>query len=387
VDLFDPIFQVNQVYYISKGTVKSGNPRYTKAEFEITLSKNSVVKLVQEAQSNVPKARYNFSPIDHIQDLPADNLVDVCGVITEVGASMSLKTKKDGRTTTKRTVTIVDATMRRVDITLWAEKAENFDHTEGTLFVGKNLRTTDYMGHKSLSVVTSSQLEFNAVHAQAVELMSWYKENREQILSGGAPNISGSHTSGDGGDRSTSQGTLQELVDETTPSDGTPANPKGVFKKVVCTIMWIKHDENSMVYYKAVPLPDGRAKVVESNGRYQCPSTGQIYDTYIPRFMITVLVGDASSSRFVSVFDDYGSVILGADAKTVEQLREGPNANEQQFNAIFEAALYQRYALKLKAKEEFYGDAPQTRITVYGVEKVNYAEQCRNIISSLKPTL
>jgi len=241
------------------------------------------------------------------------------------------------------------------------------------------------MNHKSLSVVTSSQLEFNAVHAQAVELINWYKENRDQILSGGAPNISGSHTAGDG-DRGTSQGTLQELVDETVLSDGT-ANTKGVFKKVVCTIMWIKHDENSMVYYKAVPTPDGRAKVVESNGKYQCPSNGQIYDTYIPRFMITVLVGDATSSRFVSVFDDFGSVILGEDAKTVEQLREGTNANEQQFNAIFEAALYQRYVMKLKAKEEFYGDAPQTRITVSGVEKVNYAEQCRNIIASLKGNL
>jgi len=139
-----------------------------------------------------------------------------------------------------------------------------------------------------------------------------------------------------------------------------------------------------MVYYKAVPLPTQRHKVVERNGKYFCQATDIEYDTYVPRFILTLLGADSTSSQFLSVFDDLGPAILGVDAKRVEQLREGPSANEQQFNAVFSAALHQRFVMKIKAKEDRYGDSQKLKLTVYGVEKPDYAQLSRGIIANLK---
>jgi len=341
------------------------------------------VKPVQD--SDVPQVRYSFTPIDHLQDVPADQLVDVLGVITSVGESSSAKAKKDGRSITKRSVTIVDNTMRRVELTLWADKADNFSHPEGTVFLAKNLRVTEFMGKKGLTVAHNSQTDFNPANTEASELLTWYQKNRQEILSGGAPSISMSSDFGDGGSRTTPLGTLQEIADEVGQLSSEGAGTKTVYKKVVCTLFWIKHDEGSPIYYKAVPLSNQRQKVVERNGKYFCQATNVEYDSYIPRFVLTVLGSDSSSAQFLSVFDDCGPSILGVDAKYVEQLKEpGPNQNDQKFNAIFQAAVHQRFVLKLKANEEVYGDSQKLKFTVIAVEKPDYAQLSRNIIANLK---
>jgi hypothetical protein len=69
--------QVDKVYYISKASVKPGNPRFTKAEFEMTLNKGSTVEEVYDSD-DLPKIRYDFlQSIDQIQDLPVNTLVGV----------------------------------------------------------------------------------------------------------------------------------------------------------------------------------------------------------------------------------------------------------------------------------------------------------------------
>jgi len=274
--------------------------------------------------------------------------------------------------------------MRRVELTLWADKAENFSHAEGTVFLAKNLRVTEYMGKKGLTVAHNSQTDFNPSNAEAKELLSWYQKRRQEILNGGAPSISSSDF-GDGGvNRTTPHGTLQEIAEEVGQLSAEGAGTKFVYKKVVCTLFWIKHDEGTTLYYRAVPLPTQRHKVVERNGKYFCQATNTEYDTYIPRFVLSVLGSDSSGTQFLSVFDDFGPSILGVDAKTVEQLREGPNSNEQQFNAIFASAVHQRWVLKLKANEEVYGDSQKLKLTIIGVEKPDYAQLSRNIIASIK---
>lgn len=63
------------MYYISKATVKPGNPRFTKAEFEMSLNKASTVEEVFDAD-DLPKIRYDFlQSIDQIQDIQINTLV------------------------------------------------------------------------------------------------------------------------------------------------------------------------------------------------------------------------------------------------------------------------------------------------------------------------
>ncbi len=76
VDLFEPLFVVDKVYYISKGSLKPANKKFTnlKNEYELTLDKISLVQLAPDCPE-IPKMTYDFTPIDQIGTMEKDSLV------------------------------------------------------------------------------------------------------------------------------------------------------------------------------------------------------------------------------------------------------------------------------------------------------------------------
>jgi replication factor A1 len=83
---FFPILVPGKVYFISKGTLKFANKRYSslKNEYELTLDLNSyVVPADDDVKVDIPKAHFHFVPIDHINEMNKDDMV---------GSSLSITT-------------------------------------------------------------------------------------------------------------------------------------------------------------------------------------------------------------------------------------------------------------------------------------------------------
>ena len=78
VDKFDPVFQVNKVFLISKGSLKPANKKFSsiKNEYEIMLDANSVVVPCAENPAEaIPMMHYSFTPINALPEVEAESIV------------------------------------------------------------------------------------------------------------------------------------------------------------------------------------------------------------------------------------------------------------------------------------------------------------------------
>jgi replication factor A1 len=318
VDQYEHMFEVGKVFIISRSGIKPANPKFCRTPFEMSINKNTVITEVEEV-INAPKRRYEFiDAIDRIQDLSVSSLVEVIGVIITVNDVQQFNSKND-KEFFKRTIKIADQSNRNIDITLWGDQAHNFQGQVGTILALKAAKVSEYRGEKSLTVANSTLMEFNPDIQEAHNLNEWYSEHSENI------SISSIPITGVGSNSSTRSNKVETLASIQEQLQG--GDKKSVYGKIKGTLMWINHDDRAPLYYKA--CLDSQKKVVENpngNGKkWLCESTGQYYDNYDLRYILSCIVGDTTGSHFVTMFNDHGVALLGVPAKEIEPLKEQGN--------------------------------------------------------------
>uniref|UniRef100_A0A6B2L476 Replication protein A subunit n=1 Tax=Arcella intermedia TaxID=1963864 RepID=A0A6B2L476_9EUKA len=379
VDNFEPLVQVGNIYMLSKGSIKAGNPKFTKALYEITLNKNSVLEQITDGTLDPPKMRYAFVEIDAIQDLEVGTILDAIGVITQIDQLVNITSKKDQRELSKRAVILVDKSKRAIEMTFWGQEAQNFSGSIGDVLSIKNARVNEYQNSKRLNGINSTQIEINADIPIVKDLRKWYAKDSTKI-NAEAIRISGSS----GGGSTTSlavPGTLKQLKD--TASEGG----QEAIMRIRSLITNIKHDENTVLFYKSTPSGDNK-KVIENvtnpgNGKaWHCPATNQFFDSYIPRYILSAELADTTDRiPWVTVFDDVGKLFLQCDATKVEQMRE---KDPKSIDIIFENAFFKRFVLKMKAKEETYNASSRIKYVIMNAEPINYIEESKVLLSEIK---
>lgn len=77
---FTLFFSISQVYYFSKGHLKTANKQYTtvKNDYEITFSNETSVVACDEAQ-HLPSVKFDFVPIGDLESADRDALVGEAG--------------------------------------------------------------------------------------------------------------------------------------------------------------------------------------------------------------------------------------------------------------------------------------------------------------------
>jgi replication factor A1 len=379
VDQYEHIFEVGKVFIISRSGIKPGNPKFCRTPFEMSINRNTVITEVEEV-INTPKRKYEFvDAIDRIQDLPVSSQVEVIGVIISVGDVQQFNSKND-KEVIKRSVKIADQSNRNIDLTFWGDAAHNFQGQVGTILALKGAKVSEYRGEKSLSVANSTLLEFNPDIPEAQNLTEWYSENSDNIASSSIA-ITGQGTGGS--TRSNKIETLSSIQEQIQSGE-----KKSVFGKIKGTLMWINHDDRAPLFYKA--CLDSQKKVVENpnpgNGKkWLCEATGQYYDNYDLRYILSCIVGDTTGSQFVTIFNDQGAALLGVPAKEVESYKESNNSGE--LNRIFDAAIYKRYLFTIKATEEMYQDEMKIRCVIAQMEPINYTNESKRLIDEIESML
>jgi len=200
-------------------------------------------------------ARYNFVQFSELESIQNEGIIDVIGVIKEVGEVSTTQSKTTQKPYTRRDVTLVDKSGYSVRITIWGGSAENWETQPDEIVAFKGVKVSDYNG-RSLSMLYSSGVAVNPDIDESHALRGWYDgQGRGETFQ--------SHYAGSALRTSDPYKTLAQIRDENLGM-GEEAD---IFTTKT-TIVYIKNENFS---YPACLTPKCNKKVIElSEGQWKC---------------------------------------------------------------------------------------------------------------------
>lgn len=367
-DKYYNILEVGKVYFISRAQVKMANKRFSSAnnDYEMAFNSETTVELCTERLDSLPALHFNFITIDHLERLEKDTFVDLIGVCKRVGDLQNFTARSTNREMRKRELHVVDQSKKEVSITLWADDAENFSASDGAVIAVKGARVSDFGGR---SLNCSGLLLINPPDvAEANVLRNWYDREGSRTES---QSISNQGFSGGGG--SASWKSLAEANAGNLRADFT----SDYFSVKAYPVFFRK--ENSM--YKACSSTDCQKKVVDQgNGMYRCEKCQKDSPDFKWRLLLSLNIADNSDHIWVTSFQESGEIILG---KTCKELAEIRDRSEEDFQAVFNEAIFECFIFKLRTKMETYQDESRFKTSVVSATPVDYAAYSRKLIDDL----
>lgn len=230
-------------------------------------------------------------------------------------------------------------------------------------------KVSDFSG-KSIGTISSSQIFINPDSPEAINLRQWFDRGGKDLAS-----QSISRDLVPGASRNEIRKTLSQIKDE-----GLGRSDKPDWVTVKAYITFIKTDN---FCYTACPLMIGdrqcNKKVTRSGSRWQCDRCNQEFDECDYRYLLQLQVQDHSGLTWMTAFQESGEEIIGCSAKELYLLKH-EQQDDERFAQIMLRGLFTQFLLKLKIKEELYGDEQKVKITVVKAEKVNYVAETRYLL-------
>ncbi|KAL6912024.1 hypothetical protein ACP4OV_000829 [Aristida adscensionis] len=380
VDRFYEVVEVGKVYIISRGSLKPAKKDFNHLnnEWEIFLEFQSTIELCPDDSSSIPSQRFNFTSIDKIEDAQNNAILDVIGVVTSVNPTTTVQ-RKNGMETQKRVITLKDMSGRSVEVTMWGD----FCNREGLqlqemvecgafpVLAVKAGKVNDYSG-KSVGTISSSQLLINPDLAEARSLRQWFdcggRDTSTQSISRDVtPAVS----------RNEIRKTVAQIKDENL---GLRDKPDWVTVKA--TVIFFKTD--SFCYTSCPNVVGDRQcnkKVTKNDsGNWLCDKCNQEFPECDYRYLLQLQIQDHTGTAWATAFHEAGQELLGCSARELNMLKEN---DDPRFEEVLLQCLHWDYLLRLKVKEESYGDERRVKNTVVKVERVDPVADSKFLLDSI----
>lgn len=379
VDRFYDVVETGKVYLISKGTLKPAqkNFNHLSNQWEIFLEATSLVELSPDEDSSIPAQQFNFRLISEIENTENNSILDLIGIVTSVNPTATIL-RKNGMETQRRILNLKDLSGKSVELTLWGdfcnregrELQDMLDSGGFPVLAVKAGKVNDFSG-KSVGTISSTQLFINPDISEAASLREWFD--------GGGKNVASQSISRDampGVPRNEIRKTVKQIKDEGLGRGGKPD-----WVTVKATISFIKTDS---FCYTACPLMIGDRqcckKVTKAgNGKWCCDRCDKEFEECDYRYLLQAQVQDHTALTWVTAFQESGEEILSCSAKELYKIKN-EDFDDTRFAEIIRHTLFEQYLLKLKIKEELYGDEQRVKITVIKAEKVNPSTESRYLL-------
>ncbi|KAL6226757.1 hypothetical protein ACLB2K_000718 [Fragaria x ananassa] len=380
LDRFYDIIEVGRVYLISKGSLKPAqkNFNHLKSDWEITLDASSTVELCPDEDGSIPAQLFDFKPISAVESAESNSILDVIGVVTSVNPSTTIL-RKNGMETQRRILHLKDWSGMSVEITLWGEVCNREgQRLEEMLASGvfpvlavKAGKVNDFSG-KSIGTIHSTRLYIDPPDLpEARQVRDWFDRGGKDAAS---VSISKEFMPG-GVTKNEIRKTVSQIKDE-----GLGRSDKPDWVTVRATISFIKTDS---FCYTACPLMIGdrqcSKKVSRSGDGWQCDRCNQEFEECDYRYLLQAQIQDSTGLTWVTAFQESGAEILGCTAKELYFLKYD-GQDEEKFADIVRSSIFNHFMLKLKIKEELYGDEQRVKITVVKADTVNYSAESRYML-------
>lgn len=254
VDSLFETLQEGKVYYISKCRVNMAKKQFSNInnDYELAFSRETEIEECED--DSVPKVNFNFVSLADLANIEKDAIIDVLGVIKEVGELDGIVSKNTGKPYQKRDISIVDSSNSWVRCTIWGASAKTWDHPPDTIVALKGIKVGDY-GGKSLSMLNSSSMLANPDIEEAHALRGWYDaEGRREL--GTYQSHQGLATMGTNTRGDTKYLNLGEVRDQCLGLNSTEPD----YFNTKATIVYIKHEN---IAYPACSSKDCNKKVIK----------------------------------------------------------------------------------------------------------------------------
>lgn len=378
VDRFYDTIEVGKVYMISKGSLKPAkkNFNHLNNEWEIFLESSSTIDLCPDEDASIPQQQFSFKPISEIETAENNSIIDVIGVVIAVNPCVPVQ-RKNGMETQRRVINLKDQSGLSVELTLWGEFCnregqtlqEMVDSGFSPVLAVKAGKVNDFSG-KSIGSVSSTQLFIDPDSSEAKNLRAWFDR--------GGRNITSQSISRDlaGGPKIDIRKTVSQIKEE-----GLGRSDKPDWVTVKATLTFVKTDS---FCYTACPLTIGdrqcNKKVTKSaSSKWQCDRCNQEFEECDYRYLLQCQVQDHTGLTWVTAFQEAGEQILGCPAKELYTMKYEAQDDER-FANLIKSRLFAEVLLKLKIKEEMYGEEQRLKVTVVKVDKMNYSSNTKFLL-------
>jgi len=375
-DKFYDMLNIDNVYYISRGSLKPANKQYSKLnnDYEMTFNNETCIEQCHETD-NLPHINISLCPLSEICNKNANDSVDVIGVVKSCGDRTSITVKSTGKELSKREVVLVDDSNYSISATLWGKTAEDFDGSENPVILLKGAKVGEYNG-KNLSVGGATVMQINPDIPESFKLRGWFDNggcdgaftelsNTGQMSGGGSTG---------GGMTQSNWKTLDSLKLEQL---GMHDKPDYITCKAI--VLYCKKD-NSM--YMACPTEGCNKKVVDQNdGQYRCEKCNKSSEDYKWRFVMSANIADYTDSSWITCFQESSELMLGIKADELGALK---NDNSTKFDEYFSESVFREFNFKLRIKMENYNDESRVKVGVTSAEPVNYVTNGRLLLQKIK---
>lgn len=370
-DKFYDLIEVNNVYYISRCTLKTANKKFTSIthDYEMTFTDETQVIPCHEESGNIPSLSYDFMPLEKLSSLEPNSLVDVIGVCKSANEVQTLIARTTNKELKKREVLMVDQTNTGITLTLWGSQAESFDVSRHPVIAVKGGRVNEFGGAKSVSIAMSSVLQMDPDHPEAHRLRGWFDSGgSEEVVN----NISTSNSM-----NSTGGGSWITFHEAKAKSLGFGEKPD--YFSCQATVMVVK-SENSL--YKACPTPNCNKKVTDlQNDVYRCEKCAQEFPNFKYRLLIQAALADWTGKQWVSGFQDVAEVLLG---QTADVLGETQQSDSTAYTEFFSKAAFKTYSFRLRSKCEMYNDETRLKTVMVSAQPLALKEYNKYLIDNIK---
>ncbi|KAG0440048.1 Replication protein A 70 kDa DNA-binding subunit [Dictyocoela muelleri] len=345
VDIFYNLLEVGKVYSVSKGNIRLGNKKFlnTTSEYEITLDKNSEIKLV--ADVGVGELSYNFQKIEEIKTPQA--LIDVICVVKEAYPPNSVLVRTTQKEILKRDLIVCDKTST-IRLTVWGPQVE-LDYEDNPVIAIKNVRVGEYNGF-TLSTISSSQIQINPERKEAFELKGWFLEHGNEI---------------------------KMPKREEVPKSIGDVNENALEYSTVRAILLFIKDEN--LWYDACPETNCNKKVFNENGSYRCERCNKTYDECNSRFLVRASIGDQSGQIWVTLFNETAQKLFEKSAEEMKIISQ-----EESISEILKQYTFKEYLFKLRRREEIYNDEARARFSVLDIFPLDHKSESLRLLKEIR---
>ncbi|KAG0636561.1 hypothetical protein HOY80DRAFT_350874 [Tuber brumale] len=369
VDSFYEVLQEGQIYYISNCKVNFAKKQFSNInnDYELAFERHTEIEKCNDVDDGLPMARFNFVQFSELESIQNDGIIDVIGVIKEVGEVAPIQSKATQKSYTKRDVDLVDKSGYSVRITIWGKYAEDWETQPDEIVAFKGVKVSEY-GGRSLSMLHSSTMTVNPDIDESHALRGWYDgQGRGETFQ--------SHYTGSSAVRTNDPyKTLFQIRDENLGM-GEEAD---IFT-TKATIVYIKNENFS---YPACLTPKCNKKVVElAEGQWKCEKCDITHPKCQHRYIMTISCSDAFGLAWFSCFDDVGTMIMGM---TADELVELNQSGGPAFADAFSQANCKTYVFRCRAKLDVSQGQQRVRYQVLNAAPVSFALEAHKLIGQIK---
>lgn len=380
-DKFYNLLEEGKVYYVTKARIQQAKPKFSHLShpYELSLDKDTEITECFDT-SDVPKVHFNFTKLDHIQNVDKDAIIDVIGVVKTVNDVFQITAKSTGKPFNRRNITIVDDSNFAIEVGLWNATAVDFGIPAGSVVAIKGVKVQDF-GGRSLSLTHSGSMMSNPDIPEAYQLKGWY-DNK-----GANESFQSMKTESPGSSDSLDN---RKTISESEQLElGTGEKPD--YFALKATIDYIKKDNfcypacnNEVNVSSRGPTPCNRKVIQESDNSWRCERCNLTYEEPHYRYILNCSIVDHTGQIWVTLFDDEAKKLVNMSAGELMKLKQ---REDNEFPRIMESITKEEYNFRLRAKQESFNGNMKIRYNVMAINKVDFNAESIHLAKKLESVL